>query len=99
MCTPTEAARLTFTSDVVKDLPFLSSLAPTDLEFGPVRFSAFANLKPMKELLAGHPRMLTDQYSRSGSDFESAVPQKPLDRCDLITSLGVARRNSESNFC
>lgn len=36
--------------------------------------------------------MLTYQYSRSGSDFESAIPQKPLDRYDLITFLGIAQR-------
>ena len=46
----------------------------------------------MAELLAEHARTLTYQYSRSGSDFESAIPQKPLDRYDLITFLGVAQK-------
>ena len=36
--------------------------------------------------------MSTYQYSRSGSYFESAIPQKPLDRHDLITFLGVAQK-------
>ena len=46
----------------------------------------------MAELLAEDPRMLTYQYSMSGSDFESAIPQKPLDRYDLITFLGAAQK-------
>lgn len=36
-------------------------------------------------------RMSTFQYWRSGSEFESAAPQKPLDRCDLVTFLGAAQ--------
>ena len=35
--------------------------------------------------------MSTFQYLRSGSGFESAAPQTPLDRCDLIAFLGVAQ--------
>ena len=35
--------------------------------------------------------MSTFQYWRSGSKFESAAPQKPLDRYDLITFLGAAQ--------
>ena len=31
------------------------------------------------------------QYSRSGSEFESAAPQKPLNRYDLIAFLGAAQ--------
>ena len=46
----------------------------------------------MAELLAEYPTMLTYQYSRSGSYFESAIPQKALDRHDLITFLGVAQK-------
>lgn len=46
----------------------------------------------MAKFLPEHPSILTYQYSRSGSDFESAIPQKPLDRCDLITFLGVAQK-------
>ena len=46
----------------------------------------------MAEFLAERPMMSTYQFSRSGSDFESAIPQKPLDRCDLITFLGVAQK-------
>ena len=36
--------------------------------------------------------MSTCQYSKSASDFESATPQKSLDRCDLLTFLGVAQK-------
>ena len=43
-------------------------------------------------LLASHTGMSTYQYSRSGSDFESAVPQNPLHRYDMITFLGVAQK-------
>ena len=35
--------------------------------------------------------MSTFQYTRSGSEFESAAPQTPLDLCDLIAFLGVAQ--------
>ncbi len=59
------------------------------IELRPVRYSEFAT---MADLLAESPMMLTYQYSRSGSDFESAIPQKPLDRYDLITFLGVAQK-------
>ena len=38
--------------------------------------------------------MLTFQYTRSGSEAESAAPQTPLDRCDLIAFLGVAQSRS-----
>ena len=57
-----------------------------------MKHSELANHITMAELLADHPRMLTYQYSRSGSYFESAIPQKPLDRYDLITFLGVAQK-------
>lgn len=46
----------------------------------------------MAELLAEHSRSSTYHYTRSGSDFESALPQKSLDRCDMITFLGVAQK-------
>ena len=46
----------------------------------------------MAEFLAENPRMSTYQYSRSGSDFESAIPYKALDRYDLITFLGAAQK-------
>ena len=35
--------------------------------------------------------MLTLQYTRSRSEIESAAPQTPLDRCDIIAFLGVAQ--------
>lgn len=35
--------------------------------------------------------MSTFQYTRSGSEIESAAPQTPLDRCDIIAFLGVAQ--------
>ena len=31
------------------------------------------------------------QYTRSGSEIQSAAPQRPLDRCDIIAFLGVAQ--------
>jgi hypothetical protein len=35
--------------------------------------------------------MSTFQYTRSGSEIESAAPQTPLDRCDIIAFLRVAQ--------
>lgn len=38
--------------------------------------------------------MSTFQYTRSGSEIESAAPQTPLNRCDIIAFLGVAQSRS-----
>ena len=46
----------------------------------------------MARFPAEHTGISTYQYSRSGSDFESAIPQKPRDRHNLITFLGVAQK-------
>lgn len=35
--------------------------------------------------------MSTFQYTRFGSEIESAAPQTPLDRCDIVAFLGVAQ--------
>lgn len=35
--------------------------------------------------------MSTIQYTRSGSEIESAAPQTPLDRCDILAFLGIAQ--------
>ena len=46
----------------------------------------------MAGLLAEHQTISSLEFSRSGLDFESAIPQKQLARCDLITFLGVAQK-------